>query len=223
MSYNSPSAELSLARGLSRVEAGGRATHARFGPFTFDLKAGELCREGCKTILQSQPHKILLMLVKHPGEVVSRQEIQQRLWPDGVIVSYDVSISQAVSKLRRALNDSASRPQYIETVGRRGYRLKIPVTVGAPTSVATANGRTVRNSAPVEAGSTTGVVVDQDERKALAEVLRQLLQLLAYVGSSLQQPAMSDLPVVSAANLQATKAKSLASVLLVPGPLYRAG
>ena len=191
MEYRTSISRLSLPLCASRAQVEARATRVRFGPFTLDLKAGELDENGCKTVLQSQPHKILAMLVEHPGEVVTREEIQQRLWPDGVIVNYEVSMSQAVRKVRRALHDSASRPQYIETVGRRGYRLKVPVAAEAPTSADIANGRTVLNYAAVE-GNPLGVVAGQDERKALVEVLRQLLQILAYVGSSLQQPAATE-------------------------------
>jgi len=106
-----------------------RASRVRLGEFEFDRKAGELRQGDSRIVLQSQPHKILLMLTDHPGEVVTRLEIQQRLWPDDVIVSYEVSINQAMSKLRHALDDSAVKPRFIETVGRRGYRLIAPVEV----------------------------------------------------------------------------------------------
>jgi DNA-binding winged helix-turn-helix (wHTH) protein len=184
-----------------------------FGPFAFDAKAGELREGGRRTVLQGQPHKILVLLLDHPGEVVTRADIQRRLWPDGVFVGYEVCISQAVSKLRRALHDSASRPQYIETVGRRGYRLKVPVTVAAPTSTATGNGSTVLNYAPVELGSAIGVVAGQDERKALAEVLLQLLQVIAYLGSSLQQ---TETGATGRFDAKATAPRLQASLVVTP-------
>jgi DNA-binding winged helix-turn-helix (wHTH) protein len=99
----------------------------RFGPFQLDLKAGELCREGRKILLQEQPFQILKMLVEHPGEVVSREEVRQRLWPSGTIVEFDHSINTAIKNLRLALFDSAEKPRYVETVARRGYRLIVPV------------------------------------------------------------------------------------------------
>ncbi len=99
-----------------------------FGPYELDPKAGELRSGELRTILQDQPHSILLMLIEHAGEIVTRDEIQRRLWPD-VVVDFEHSINQAIRKLRSVLNDSADDPKYIETVGRRGYRLRVPVEV----------------------------------------------------------------------------------------------
>ena len=96
MSYRTAISEATFASRASCANGEARAAQLRFGPFTFDVKAGELSSNGGRNILQSQPHTILVMLVEHPGEVVSREEIQERLWPDGVIVSYDVGISQAM-------------------------------------------------------------------------------------------------------------------------------
>ncbi len=99
----------------------------RFGAFELDPKAGELCQGDLKILLQDQPLQILLMLVERGEEIVTREEIQKKLWPDDTVVEFGVSINQAVLKLRRALKDSAEDPRYIETVARRGYRLKVPV------------------------------------------------------------------------------------------------
>ena len=104
-----------------------RRSCVRLGDYEFDTKAGELRKGSKHVVLQNQPHKILLMLLEYPGEVVTRDEIQQRLWPEGTIITFEVSISQAVRKLRHALNDSAANPAYVQTVGRRGYRLIVPV------------------------------------------------------------------------------------------------
>jgi serine/threonine protein kinase len=95
----------------------------KVGAFELDLKAGELCKDGRRTRLQEQTLQILLMLVERSGAVVTREEIKRKLWPNDTIVEFDHSIHTAVSKLRRALRDSAGKPKYIETVGRRGYRL----------------------------------------------------------------------------------------------------
>jgi serine/threonine protein kinase len=98
-----------------------------FGPFRLDLKAGELYKDGRRIRLQEQPFRVLQMLVEHPGEVVSREEIRRKLWPNDTIVEFDHSINTAIKKLRLALADSAERPRYVETVARRGYRLLVPV------------------------------------------------------------------------------------------------
>src|SRR6516225_3510638 len=98
-----------------------------FGPFKLDLKAGELLQDGRKILLQEQPFQVLKMLLAHPGEVVTREEIRKKLWPNDTIVEFEHSISAAMNRLRQALGDSADNPRYIETVARRGYRLMVPV------------------------------------------------------------------------------------------------
>ena len=85
-------------------------------------------RQGERTILlQEQPFRVLLMLVERGGEIVTREEIQKKLWPNDTVVEFDKSINAAIKKLRKALGDSAEEPKYIETVARRGYRLMVPV------------------------------------------------------------------------------------------------
>jgi serine/threonine protein kinase/Tol biopolymer transport system component len=98
-----------------------------FGSFKLDLKAGELHQDGRKIRLQEQPFQVLRMLLERPGEVVTREEIKKKLWPNDTIVEFDHSINAAIKKLRLALGDSAEEPKYVETVARRGYRLMVPV------------------------------------------------------------------------------------------------
>jgi len=94
----------------------------RFGAFELDLRAGELRKYGLRIRLQDQPLQILLMLLEHPGEIVAREQIRQRLWADGTIVDFDHSINAAIKRLRDVLGESADRPRYIETKARAGYR-----------------------------------------------------------------------------------------------------
>ena len=96
----------------------------RFGAFEFDVRAGELRKHGIRIKLRQQPIQILEMLVANPGEVVLREEIQLRLWPDNTTVAFDQAINAAILRLRSALGESADQPRYIETVARRGYRFK---------------------------------------------------------------------------------------------------
>ena len=100
---------------------------ARFGVFSVDLQAKELYKNGVKIRLEGQPVQILAMLLQHPGEVVSREEIQHRLWPADTFVDFEHSINAAVKRLREALDDSADTPRFIETLPRRGYRFIYPV------------------------------------------------------------------------------------------------
>ena len=99
----------------------------RFGEFELDLESGELWDGANKTVLQQQPFRLLRMLIEYEGRLASREEIQKKLWPNDTIVDFDHSINAAMQKLRRALNDSADEPRYIETLARRGYRLLVPV------------------------------------------------------------------------------------------------
>jgi serine/threonine protein kinase len=100
---------------------------ARFGVFELDLKAGELHKNGKTVLLQEQPFQVLRMLVVGGGELVTREAIQKKLWPNDTVVEFDHGINTAIQKLRQVLGDSADRPSYIQTVARRGYRLVAPV------------------------------------------------------------------------------------------------
>src|ERR1700744_6127859 len=88
----------------------------RFGPFELDSRAGELHKHGIRLRLKHQAIQILLMLVKHPGDVVLREEIRQKLWPLDTVVEFDHSINASIQKLRDALGESADSPRYIETL-----------------------------------------------------------------------------------------------------------
>lgn len=99
----------------------------RFGVFEVDLRAGELFKQGVKIRIQQQPFRILALLLEHPGDVVTREELRQAIWPAGTFVEFDVGLDAAVHKLRSALGDSAENPRLIETLPRRGYRLIAPV------------------------------------------------------------------------------------------------
>jgi cholera toxin transcriptional activator len=101
----------------------------RFGIFEADPGSGELRKQGRRLPLQGQPFDILVMLLDQAGEVVSRAQIQERLWPDGTFVDFDHSVNTAINKIRDVLGDSASSPRYIETLARRGYRFIAPVQV----------------------------------------------------------------------------------------------
>jgi len=100
-----------------------------FGLFEADLQTGELWKAGRRVKLQSQPFKVLAMLVERPGEVVSREELQLRLWGRDTVVDFDHSLGTAINKIREALGDSADNPRFVETLARRGYRFLAPVTV----------------------------------------------------------------------------------------------
>jgi cholera toxin transcriptional activator len=105
---------------------------ARFGVFELDLSAGELRKNGRKLRLQEQPFQILAFLLEHAGELVTREELRQKLWPADTFVDFDHGLNTAVNKLRELLGDSAASPRYIETVARRGYRFIAPLQKVTP-------------------------------------------------------------------------------------------
>ena len=101
---------------------------AKFGLFEADLSSGELRKQGRVVRLQQLPFELLKCLLARQGEVVTRDELRQQLWPSGVIVDFDQSVNKSVTKLRDALGDSAASPRFIETLHKRGYRFVAPVT-----------------------------------------------------------------------------------------------
>jgi eukaryotic-like serine/threonine-protein kinase len=102
--------------------------HTRgFGVFEVDLRAAELRKHGIRIKLQEQPFQILSLLLEHPGEVVTRDELREKLWPAHTFVDFDRSLNKAMTKLRAALGDSAGSPRYVETIPRHGYRFLAPV------------------------------------------------------------------------------------------------
>jgi eukaryotic-like serine/threonine-protein kinase len=114
-----------------------------FEGFEFDLRSGELRQNTGKIVrLPEQPFQILVMLLEHPGDVVGRDEIRQRLWPNDTIVEFEHSISAAMNRLRQALGDSADNPHYVETLARRGYRWMVAVewVEGSPANTPVATG-----------------------------------------------------------------------------------
>jgi DNA-binding winged helix-turn-helix (wHTH) protein len=93
----------------------------RFGVFEVDLRAGELRKAGLRLKLSGQPFEVLVILLEQPGAVVTREELQKRLWPD-TFVDVDHNLNTAINKIREALGDSTESPRFIATLPRRGYR-----------------------------------------------------------------------------------------------------
>jgi eukaryotic-like serine/threonine-protein kinase len=103
----------------------------RFATFEVDLRSGELHKQGIKIKLHDQPFQVLAMLLEHAGELVTREQLHQKLWPSETFVDFDVGLNSAIKRLRDALGDSAEEPRYIETLPRRGYRFIARIENGA--------------------------------------------------------------------------------------------
>jgi DNA-binding winged helix-turn-helix (wHTH) protein len=104
----------------------------RFGLFEADLLSGELRKNGARVRLQEQPFQVLAQLLGRPGEIVTRDELRERIWPADTFVDFDHSLNTAINKIRDALDDSASNPRFVETLARRGYRFIAPIQIYEP-------------------------------------------------------------------------------------------
>jgi len=137
----------------------------RFGPFEVSLQAETIRRDGSRVRLQQQPFQVLAMLLERPGEIVTREELRQRLWPEGLHVDFEHGLNTAIKKLRLALHDSMERPSYVETVRGRGYRLVAPVErIERPRGLSRDAARPVRRArwlgiAPVALAAAAAVTV----------------------------------------------------------------
>src|SRR5262249_22670934 len=112
---------------------GGRCWHCmagrvQFGVYELDPDGLELRKHGVPVRLQDQPLQVLTALVERPGEIVTREQLQERIWGKDTFVDFDQSLNKAVNRLREALNDDPAHPRFVETVPRRGYRFVAPVT-----------------------------------------------------------------------------------------------
>lgn len=157
----------------SLMSARGRV---RIGEFEADLDRGGLCKHGLKIRLQDQPFQILAVLLERPGELVTREELRQRLWPADTFVCFDHSLNTAITKLRAALNDSAAHPRYIETLPRRGYRFIGPVEIQG------GNGKLAAPKARCSEAQTPEKLEAAPQFDLRRRLLRLFLPLLAVLG-----------------------------------------
>src|SRR4051812_3214502 len=98
-----------------------------FGEFEVDLASGELRKNNTRIKLQEQPFQALAAMLERPGQVVTREELRKRLWPDNIVVDFDRGINKAINRIREALGDDAEEPRYVETLPQRGYRFIVAV------------------------------------------------------------------------------------------------
>jgi Tol biopolymer transport system component/DNA-binding winged helix-turn-helix (wHTH) protein len=169
---------------VRRMEAAIRSRQlVRFGIFELDLRAGELRKQGVRIKLQGQPFQVLEMLLEQPGEVVTREELQQRVWADGSFVDYEQGLNIAIKKLRLALGDSADNPRFIETLARRGYRFIAPVegTIDTSTVEEFFTGPTVSEPRTTPAEQDTRAGAKKRKRRPLVW-LAAFLALTAGLG-----------------------------------------
>lgn len=153
---------------------------AQFGPFRLNAATGELWKDDRKIPLQRQPGEILTLLLERPGEVVTPEDIRRRLWDEETTVVFEQSLATALKKLRRSLEDSASRPRYIETLARRGYRWIAPVTweQGSPLAPA----EPVELNQPLLVGRAAPLATLRDSLRRASTGERQVLFITGEPG-----------------------------------------
>src|ERR1700683_634293 len=148
----------------------------RAGLFEVDLGSGEVHKNGRKIPLQEQPFRVLAMLLERPGEIVTRDELQARLWPADTFVGFDEGINTAIRKLRIALGDSADNPCFIETIPRRGYRFVAPLHDTTGKSAQLSNSVAVGDASDLRPANALNV-----QRSVVALSTAALLVVLASV------------------------------------------
>lgn len=185
---------------------------ARFGVFEVDLGVGELRKGGRKLRLQEQPLQVLAMLLERAGDVVTREELRNRLWASDTFVDFDHSLNTAVNKLREALGDSAANPRFVETLARRGYRFIAPVDAAAVTESSSAPANRKSGSQGKQETEDSGLHPDLDvplPQRAVTRGLFGLIQVMYlsfYIAalfrlSAIQEIGDSSLPQWAAASL----------------------
>lgn len=147
----------------------------RFGVFEVDLAAGELRKAGLRQKLTGQPFQLLQALLERPGEVVTREDLRQRIWPENTFVDYELALKKGVNRLREVLGDSAESPHFIETIPRRGYRF-----IGSITPLSMPAESNVQNLAAAEASAATEP--SRHNRPAFFRRLIATFALLAIAG-----------------------------------------
>jgi DNA-binding winged helix-turn-helix (wHTH) protein len=163
---------ISLGTHFSMVEDLHLRVRLRFGVFELDPRAGELRKHGLRVRLQEQPFQVLVMLLEHPGEVVTREELQKKLWPADTFVDFDHGLNKAINKIREALSDSADSPRFVETVARRGYRFLAEVKV--------ADAATVRSPELATLPHSVAEVGDRPDLAGKPAMAKHLLSSLAW-------------------------------------------
>lgn len=120
------------SRAFAEAKVAESTRYLSFGTFTVDLKREELFKDGNRIKLPGKVYQTLVALLERPGEVVSRDDLRMKLWPEGTYVNYDANVNTTVNKLRLALGDSPDQPTYVETIPRQGYSFVGKVTMGSP-------------------------------------------------------------------------------------------
>jgi cholera toxin transcriptional activator len=182
---------------------------ARFGVFELDLTAGKLRKNGTRLRLQEQPFQILALLLERAGDVVTREELRQKLWPADTFVDFDHGLNTAVNKLREVLGDSASSPRFIETLARRGYRF-IAQVQRDPQQIDTQPA--IQLSAPPELHPDLDIPIPRRSLSRTLFALTQVMYLSFYLSALFRLHVIQN---IADSFLPAWAATALAGVVMI--------
>jgi cholera toxin transcriptional activator len=168
----------------------------RFGAYEADPGSGELRKAGVRLRVQEQPFQVLLVLLARPSEVVTREELRQKLWPADTFVDFDHSLNTVINKLREALGDSAANPRFIETLARRGYRFLASVEFVAKDSVAASVQLAAEAASPRPPLPVAVLTRAEDVPSVRRRYVRVLFFLIQVMYLSFYVAALAQLPRV---------------------------
>ncbi len=188
----------------------------RFGVFEADTGSGELRKSGMRLRMQEKPFQVLILLLSHPGEVVTREEICQKLWASDTFVDFDHSLNTIINKIREGLGDSAANPRFIETLAKRGYRFLVPVETATP-STGDFRNKADPGAAPQESSHASIFhLTRQEELPAVSQAyVRSLFLLIQIMYLSFYVIALARLPVVEDLLERALGGRPVAIVVLI--------
>jgi DNA-binding winged helix-turn-helix (wHTH) protein len=204
------------------------ARRYRFGTFEADGATGELRRQGMRVKLNAQPFQILVLMLERPGELLTREEICRRVWPEGTFVDYEHGMNSAVNRIREAIGDSAANPRFIETLARRGYRFIAPVELIVPGGAAPVEVEPVCVGAESpepsqQAGFASRILTKAEDLPKISGlavktllILFQLMYLGFYIGALANLAEIDDLlsPLPGAAKIYT--ALIVSAAILIP-------
>src|SRR5581483_857360 len=175
----------------------------RFGLFEAEPASSTLTRNGVRVKIQEQPFRVLVLLLERPGEIVTREELRQKLWPEGTYVDFDGSLNVILKKLRAAIDDDSDNPRFIETVPRRGYRFIAPVETIEPqivarsVSSASAENHERPRLATLQRGNTVPVQERRNTDRRKWFILAACVLILAVTGIAVIRLATKTIPAAS--------------------------
>jgi len=197
----------------------------RFGVFEVDLAAGELRKNGARIRLQEQPFQVLAALLQNAGQVVTRDDLREKIWPADTFVDFDHSLNTAVNKIREALGDSASSPRFVETMARRGYRFIGPVAadkIAAAKVPASVIGEGTRAGAPARHELNNSAALHPQlhvpvPRRGLVRTLFGVIQVMYLIFYVSGLAHLHDAELVASRFVPGWRALFIAGAVLVTG------